>query len=279
MKKQSKKNLKIISATAASLFSLVAVFTATIAWFALNNKVDGNGMTIRVKESGKSYLSGLTIHKCVTSESMSTMHTFYYVSASDEECVIDNYSQLNQSQPIFLLFPMGVITNNEPAGVAASEIVLTATSTSTDGYADVDTSNNKAPNYFRSFPFSSACTFRVMAWTSNVPTNSETEPTRYYVNYSYSNIVDEEETAPAKPYYVSNIQSFVTPNTESYDSLDWKGSNFTLFDGSALDDPTSNIRYLGVIIDYYPTALSCIFRAGAYSGDLTFNMDFSLTIS
>lgn len=43
---KNKKSLKLIGATAVTLFSLVTVFAATIAWFAMNKDVGGNGMAI-----------------------------------------------------------------------------------------------------------------------------------------------------------------------------------------------------------------------------------------
>ena len=46
MKSGSKKTTKIFAATAVTLFSLVTVFVATIAWFAMNENVGGNGMSI-----------------------------------------------------------------------------------------------------------------------------------------------------------------------------------------------------------------------------------------
>ena len=48
--KKTKKNLKIVGATSMALFSLVTVFTATIAWFALNQKVSSDGMSVMVTD-------------------------------------------------------------------------------------------------------------------------------------------------------------------------------------------------------------------------------------
>lgn len=47
-KKSSKTTLKIAAATGMTIFSLAAVFTATMAWFAFNDNVGGNGMQITV---------------------------------------------------------------------------------------------------------------------------------------------------------------------------------------------------------------------------------------
>lgn len=43
---KNKKTLKLVGATSVTLFSLTTVFVAAIAWFALNNNVNGEGMSI-----------------------------------------------------------------------------------------------------------------------------------------------------------------------------------------------------------------------------------------
>lgn len=48
--KLNKKSLKIIGATSVALFSLVTVFTATIAWFALNQTVGSDDMSVRITD-------------------------------------------------------------------------------------------------------------------------------------------------------------------------------------------------------------------------------------
>ncbi len=62
-KRISKKTVKIVSATSMAVFSLVAVFSATIAWFALNKKVDASGLVVSTGENGKS-IASLATYQC-----------------------------------------------------------------------------------------------------------------------------------------------------------------------------------------------------------------------
>ena len=45
---KNNKTFKLFAATGVTLFSLVSVFAATIAWFAMNKNADGNGLNISV---------------------------------------------------------------------------------------------------------------------------------------------------------------------------------------------------------------------------------------
>ena len=178
--KKIKKNLKIALATGMAIFSLATVFSSTLAWFALNNTVEATGMSIRVKEDGKAYKNGLTLHRCLTNESSANNLSFNHTPASGTQYKIDEYSQLNTTQPVLLLFPLGTVTAGVRNGVEATNVSLTVSSTTGAGYANVST-NSADPNYYGEFPFSSACTFRVIAWSDEIPTNDLV--TRYYVEY------------------------------------------------------------------------------------------------
>lgn len=48
MKSGSKKTFKLVAATSMSLFSLLTVFSACIAWFSMNKDVDGSGMDLQI---------------------------------------------------------------------------------------------------------------------------------------------------------------------------------------------------------------------------------------
>lgn len=271
---KNKKNAKIAAATGITLFSLVAVFTATIAWFVTRKHAQASQMNVVVKEQGQAYKSGLTIHRCLTNESSTNNLSFNHSAATTSQYKIDDYSQLNTTQPVLMLFPMGIIneTTGEPAGVVASEVSLVVTSSTGAGYANVNTTDSSAANYFNKFPFSSACSFRIVAWSGDVPTDVLTNPTRYYVQYTS---IGQNDTR----CYVGETQSFVTPGANT---LTWNGPTLTLFNGSSLPNfLTTTIKYLGVVIDYYQPALTVIFRAGGYAGPnpLNFLMDFTMVIS
>ena len=45
---KNNKTLKLVGAPAVTLFSLVTVFAATVAWFAMNDNTNGNGLSVSV---------------------------------------------------------------------------------------------------------------------------------------------------------------------------------------------------------------------------------------
>ena len=119
--KKSKKNLKIIGATSMALFSLVSVFVATIAWFALNNSVGASGMAIKAHASGPAF-SSITVHRCILSECNTDQYVFSTTPevtgttsgagsgasglSGEYSVAMDQYTDLGPSQPILLLFTL-----------------------------------------------------------------------------------------------------------------------------------------------------------------------------
>ena len=285
MTSKKKKNIKIASATGMGIFSLVAVFTATMAWFALNKTVNSSGMHLRVKSGGQSYFSGLTIHRCFTNESSSTRFVFKTAAATSAEYKIDDYSQLNTTQPVLMLFPLGKVVDGARTGALAKDIRLSVSthisaylpsdpdsSPATPAYAYdsvsawTSTSSSGDAHTTDNFPFSCASSFVVVTWKDEVPLDTETS-SKYLVDY------DAVSSNSDPRYSSSGIQSFVTPNTNN---LLWNGNTISLFDGG---DSEQVIKYIGVIINYYQEALSIIFSAGKPSSYVTFNIDYTLNIS
>ena len=124
--KKGSKTGRIVVATMIAIFALANSFAATYAWFAMNTSVAAEGMNIRVNNEGQ-LLSMLTIHRCNSSASTDTNLVFFSEPAvtisqtgiSDSYVAMDNYSDLNKSQPLLLLFGL----NN---GVKASDVTITA---------------------------------------------------------------------------------------------------------------------------------------------------------
>ena len=112
--KISKKNVKIFGATSIALFSLVAVFTATFAWFAMNKRVDSKAATINAKQiSGR--LNSIDVY---TLEEEQYQKDGYYVFKNTPSSTIfgddtnNNYvnlgvfDTLDTDHPILIVFAL-----------------------------------------------------------------------------------------------------------------------------------------------------------------------------
>ena len=198
MIKFNKRKANIIGATGMAIFSLGSVFAGTYAWFAMNTEVGASGMSVRLNNESNQ-LSILTIHKCNLAASTDSKLVFYEtpactVSASGinygEAPTMDNYSDLNQTQPMLLLFGFN-------SGVNEQSVTIRAKSDN-DSYVSTITSQN-----ISHFPFSTTVIFKSASFTdttfpfSNVPKSSLTQETSFVTitNYTYSG-------------YTSNINLF-----------------------------------------------------------------------
>lgn len=119
-KSSRKKTVSVIAATAMSLFSLLAVFSATIAWFAMNKNVDGNGMEIGVARiSG--HLQNVYIHSFNSANSNQNTYSFnktplasFSYSWENRRMVADqgnpsswnmgDFTSLDKDHPLLMLF-------------------------------------------------------------------------------------------------------------------------------------------------------------------------------
>ena len=155
-----------------TLFSLVAVFTATIAWFAMNKVVEGNGMGIEIMTTGDSFTS-LKIYRCITEESTRNLlkfsstpavyttyenlneeygeegheHDLVYHFEGEHEgnyLKLDDWGDLSGSQPILFLFEL-------PEDTALADIYMTASTTIDRLYTISDLADN---TYVNRFPLS-----------------------------------------------------------------------------------------------------------------------------
>lgn len=163
MKKRTKTNLKIIGATSICIFSLTTLFTTTIAWFNSNTSVNDSGMSVRVSMISRAF-SSMTVHRCDLS--LSTSSTLHFISepvvtinnvgamVETGNLHMDNYSTLNQTQPVLFLFTLD-------EGTYEDDVNITATSDNAF-FTSVITAQNVA-----NFPFSSASSFKSASYATN----------------------------------------------------------------------------------------------------------------
>lgn len=147
--KLSKKTIKIAGATSIAIFTLVAVFTATIAWFSLNHTIESTGMSLKISnESGclssiDIYEFRKTLNKDVEDPitHQTVQKKFYSFKSTPTATLIYNYTGTGAGVSPF---PMGDYTPLEPDHPLLLVFNLTAQYTSTvsgditiSGYTDV----------------------------------------------------------------------------------------------------------------------------------------------
>ena len=251
LNKKSKKNVKIFAATAMSIFSLAAVFTATIAWFALNHEVESDGMKIKATINGPAF-SSVQVHLLDPDET-STEYVYKFnstpavvfdeegeiISGSGNVKVLD-YGDLNKTTPVLLLFKLGVddATSGNPIGVQASELLLKATTTYTTAVNEVTLANKD------SFPLSHAIYFRSGVFSDST--------------FSFDVVVKDDPNVANDVVGVPYETKFVNVNISNIaEPLSLSSSTLTVYQGSG----STVVKYLAVVMDYYVPAIEALMTA------------------
>ena len=233
--KTKKARHGIIMATSMCLFSLFSVFSATYAWFSTNLNTETKGMEIKVKTIELDY-SAMTIHRCDLSASSSAHYHFFSTpsaiitnsgSTSVAGIKLDNYSKLNKTQPLLLLF---TLTDE----VYEDDVTVSAISEN-DSFTTEITAQNVAH-----FPFSSAVRFKSMSYAGE--------------NFPFDNVL------------VSDLSSYT-----SFASVSGQTTSFTNTIQPFNGESHSIIKYIAIVMDYYPDAIDYIFNQNLGVGSIAAN--------
>ena len=298
MKQIGRKNMKIIAATAMTIFSLFAATVGAFAWFAGRlqqaNQTDDFKVTVT---DGR--LKNIYFHKSTskTIDDVTRKPTAYTFSPSycgkisydwvndqavysgDAKVAMEDYSPLDFSQPILLVFELKEAYDLTYAG----ELSIEAT-TDVEGFLGARDDAN-APVY--------GLTTNGYYYTE--PNPEDSSKTDYY--YALSSVVDflcndsgnelynknngENTTLINTTYQVSNLrtreQSKAAKEADPdavVPDLAFTSINNDTDETSFKQDPSiyksqanTTVRYISVIIDYYSDALDYIYST--YLGDRT----------
>ena len=240
--KKNKKNIKILTATSMCIFSLVAVFVATFAWFATNNSTSATGLTVKVATPGVT-LSNIEIHRCIANQCTDTQLVFYqdhtsFSSDGTPESILtfNDYGDFVNSDPILLLFKFGT----------EMSVKVSASTSSTRFGQQIKTTNQN------NYPLSNAIHFQS---STNI------------------SLVDEKYVVSS----LSNSSSFINsfPSTTSATSYTSLTSDITIYNGVS-----APVTQVGVIIDYYAAAVNFLrdYRFAEGIVKVTFKCDFSMVV-
>ena len=283
MKRKNNKSLKIIAATAVTLFSLVTVFVATIAWFAMNTDVTANGPSVNVKFLNQKFAK-MTLHKYLGTETINNVDTYHfnktasgtftYDWATGETSfkktdpddpyasTMDRFSLLDPRHPMLALIEYSSVldTSKDKVSVIAT--------TKHDFLCDVDSNGNFVePLDDENNPLSSVIQFNVNPFESMTSNTGTYESTASY-----------KLPVPSNNDYIhfANVSKNATTGALTYNGWSKSLSLANYSDGTS-------IKYIAIIMDYYDNAFEYIYNM--YLGNeyleqpvVTFNCDWSMEI-
>ena len=297
--KLNKKSLKIIGATSVALFSLVTVFTATIAWFTLNQNVKGSGMDITASdETGR--LNKIEIYEYVETLNKDTANekysfkntpsaTVYGGDGTEEESFhMGDYTPLHTDHPMLILFTLRTdfVTN------AVGDMYIKGL-TSATGFLGM-TDSNGLPHYNlgNTSPTLKRGTKTVTITDEEVTKEVDCYPLSSAVNFRCADFSSSEfgaivDSANGRINILNNPTDL--PIKESFVNFATSGAGITFKQNPTIYSSSgdgSSIQYVAMVVNYDGNAISAIYSTylgnnileNQYGGHIYFTCDWSLEV-
>lgn len=310
MSKVQKRNIKVAVATAMTVFSLLTVFTSTIAWFGQNMSVEANSMTIKVSvDSGRlnkieiftlkdiNQIGGVKNYAFNDVASATLEYDWTIQGGSSATFAMGDYDPLNPDHPILVLFTL----NNEYTSTKKGDIYINGSTEVEDFLGETV---NHAPKYNLT---TEAPTLR--KGTRSMSVDGETKqvgvfPLSSVVNFQcghYSNVEFNGETVEGvttpgihdTANKVINITTNKIALKESFVNFDDQSDKITfeqepeIYESPAPTDGNSaKIQYIAMVVNYDDNAISAIYSTylgndtleTTFGGALAFYCDWALEV-
>lgn len=268
--RKSSNMLKIVSATAVAIFSLLSVFMGTIAWFSANQLLSSSNMNAGLVQPTGMFKK-LSFHRLVSNAYDDTLYNFdqvpigsielknwierttEYVPNTDDEVELDEYTILEHRHPMLMLIEL-----QGEYDIAANFINVQGLTETIGFVGDRDSGLELQQN---GNPLSSIIHFAAFGYTKAALNATKTT---YTVQEETKNVY-----AFAKPVE-SDFRSFVNFQVTGEENV-ITGIDFdkTISIYSSSEDTNKNIKtntetetkvqYIPIIMDYYDTALEFIY--------------------
>ena len=298
--------LKIIAATSVSIFSLAVVFASTIAWFAMNEAVDGAGAKATIHNY--EYFSKISYYQYLQNPSPtddacsfnttpyasmiynSATRSFKTVDGSNHEIddfnlVMDRYDPMSKHKPILVIAEL--TEDVKCSGEGANGIKVQAR-TAVDGFLGQKDANHQ-PKYALGnsscplilakvdgidyYPLSSVIHFKAKGFTQEEYETWIGNKDRYDV----SGLTDEDSGWLGPADY-----NFAEASVE-VDSSEFHNVS-TVYSSDNSGDTT--VKYIAIVVDYYDFGIEYIYSTylgnsmleGTYEYVLNFVCDWTWEI-
>ncbi len=292
---------KIAAMTSMTVFSLLAVFTGTLAWFNANRLVNNSGTDFNVQSmSGR--LSSITFHKLasktrdassgdatsftfnsdpdgtITYDWSSSDATFEATAEGDTSIALDTYEPLNREQPLLLIFHL-----DDAYTPTDGSLYINATAEA-DGFLGKKNSD-ATPMYSLTSEDVIYKTATVDAvtyyyyWLSSVVQFYNLTFANDTLSYTYA-LTSEYATSQGIPLLTNNGKFATADNEQDTCSFTNEVSMYSSTSGTT-------VKNIGIVIDYYPDAIEYIYSTylgnttleDTYDGFLRFWCDWSMEVA
>ena len=250
MKRSGNKNLKIVAATACTIFSLLAVFTGTWAWFTVyrTNSAENSGVT-PINPSSK--FKKLSFHQCLNTTD--SAYQFNKTEYGAIELVSENPTEFRVYGNAFIeMDPFDLLDPSHPV-LALIELDKEYTTDAQDNCVRVDAdayydyfigelNDDGSPKYYLTDdlnPLSSIVKYASQGFDADGPTQG-----------TYNRYSTYDFTIPNS--FDSFVDLTVSDGSVIYNGFEDEKNMFLSNDGS-------DVQYVGIVFDYYAEAIEYIY--------------------
>ena len=278
--RKSNKTFKMIAATGVAIFSLTAVFSATIAWYAANKDVKGDGLNIKVNDVDRLF-SKMTLHKYLGKDSSGNLlfnqtagGTFTFngsttaYNGSNDAKQMGDYSLDKPRHPL-----LAIIELNQTVDTSKTHFSISAT-TKQPFLGEFVNGQPVLELKETGNPLSSIIRFFTDHFEDidDIPSGSVSLGDLTIDAYSFANPAD------------ANWDAFVefTKSGEQLVYSDWYNDK-VIIDSSTFAATEKKVTYVSMVFDYYDDAINFVYNM--YLGDeilsaeyVNFACDWTLVI-
>ena len=302
---RNNKTLKLVSATAVTLFSLLSVFVATFAWFSMNKEIDNDGMMLQISPSS-GRLNKIYFHAYDDSDAEDDLFefnktpyaTYSYnwenssvvvdVAGSTSDWQLEDYTALDHDHPALMIFEF----NNDYTSSFEGDMFIKGHTTVNGFLGERKASGD--PVYDLSNPVlhdESHPTALVMKQDTNYDYYALSSVAAFrnkaFSNAEYTSFLAANTGNTLAFKTTSNIEGEALVEAQPFCDVDNAAETFEFNQAPYLfkSDGESTVKYIAVVVEYSSDAIGYIYST--YLGDPTleswenilhFTCDWSLEV-
>ena len=300
---RNNKTLKLVGATSVTLFSLISVFSASIAWFSMNKEVNTNNQEMNV-EAVSGRLNKVYFHAFNDAEPNDETYifnktpfvTYTYdwadgkvtteATPSSSSWYMGDYTSFDRNHPLLMIFELGSDYTSERVG----DIYIKA-KTTVGGFLG-ERNTDKTPKYtlpqtqLNDAEHPEAVLMKKANNKDYYALSSVVEfRNRVFSNSEYETFLGQNTGSTLS--FASNSFVEETNNNSAFTNIDNATDEVTFNKEPFVyqSDVSTTVKYIALIVEYSPDAIGYIYSTylgdsglNSYDSVLNFSCDWSFEV-